>query len=407
MRSDHAVTVDRISKKFRIYQRRPIGFKDHLLSWIHGTHNEYEELWALSDVSLDVKPGEMVGLIGANGSGKSTLLQVIAGIYSPDKGRVVVNGRLRALLELGTGFNAELSGRENSIVNGALMGFSRREIRERLDAIVAFAELERFIDMPLKTYSSGMQIRLAFAIAVHLDPEILILDEVLAVGDDHFYRKCLRRVYSVREAGASILLVSHDLNTIEQLCDRVCLLDRGRLVADGAPVEVLSKYRAAIAESETKEPGELGEGQRWGTGDVRLERVQVCGPDGKPASSFLSGQPVRVRIEFEAAAPVCRPRFGIAIRKDDGSLVAGPNTEISGYPIESVEGKGVIEYRVSDLPLVPGSYVVAAVVYDEKWLTAYDHWERCTKFMVLEEGTRERFGVVVLDGSWRLTELKL
>ena len=404
-----SITVDRVSKKFRLYHRRPAGLKEQLLSSIRGERSVYEELWALRDVSLVVKAGEMVGLIGTNGSGKSTLLQVIAGIYTPDAGHVVVNGRLRALLELGTGFNHELSGRENVLLNGALMGFSRSEIRKRFDSIVSFAELDRFVDMPLKTYSSGMQMRLAFAIAVHLDPEILILDEVLAVGDDHFYRKCLRRVHAIREAGSSILLVSHGLTMVEQLCDRVYLLDEGRLVAEGTPTEVLSQYRAATAVSET-EASSAAEGtgtatpKRWGTGEVRITRVAVCGPDGKPSSFILVGQPMTVRIEFEAAAAVHRPVFGIAIRTDDGALVTGPNTKMSGFATDAVRGGGAIEYRVAQLPLVPGSYLVECAVYDEKLLTAYDHWEQCAKFMVLEAGVGERFGVVVLDASWQLID---
>ena len=225
-----AVSVERVGKKFNISHRDPGGLKERTLSWLTGRHVSHEELWALRDVTLSVAAGEMVGLIGANGSGKSTLLQVIAGIYVPDTGSVAVHGRLRALLELGTGFNPELTGRENVFLNAALLGFGRQQVRARFDTIVAFAELGRFIDMPLKTYSSGMQVRLGFATAIHLDPEVLLLDEVLAVGDDHFQRKCLRRIREIREAGAAILFISHDLAVVQIMTERVMVLNRGRIV---------------------------------------------------------------------------------------------------------------------------------------------------------------------------------
>ncbi len=399
LNTDAAITVHGVSKKFRLYHRGPQGLKERLLSWVGGGRRTYEEFWALRDVSLVVKPGEMVGLIGANGSGKSTLLQVVAGIYYPDEGQVEVNGRLRALLELGTGFNPELSGRDNIFLNGALMGLPRAKLRERLDAIVEFAEIDRFIDMPLKTYSSGMQMRLAFSVAVHLDPEILVLDEVLAVGDDHFFRKCLRRVNTIRQAGAAVLFVSHELLTVEQMCDRVYLVEDGRIVAEGTASDVLSRYRTSIAAGEAKHV----DVKRWGTGDIKIKRVAVSGPRGQPTNTFHTGDPLGIRIEFEAPSRVDRPVFGVAINRDDGTLVTGPNTKMSELVIESVEGEGSIAYVAERLPLIPGSYLVTAAVYDENLIEAYDHWEHCASFMVLEGGTKERFGLVALEASWRLS----
>ncbi len=398
LKSTDAVTVHRLSKKFRFFHRRPSGLKEQAVSWVRGERLAYEELWALRDVSLVVKQGEMVGVVGANGSGKSTLLQVISGIYAPDGGHIAVNGRLRALLELGTGFNPELSGRENVFLNGAFMGFPQAEIRKRFESIVEFAELARFIDMPLKTYSSGMQTRLGFAVAVHLDPQVLILDEVFAVGDDHFYRKCLRRIVDIRNAGASILFVSHALMTVEQMCDRVYLLEEGRIAAEGSASDVLSHYRASLAAGESK-PVNV---KRWGSGDVKIARVTVCGGDGAPSMVFSTGQPLTIRVEYEAPSRVVRPVFGVGIRRADGALVAGPNTKMSGYSIDAVEGVGVIEYRARSLPLIPGSYEVTVSVYDVELITAYDHWEQCAGFVVVEKGTGERFGVVVLDASWEL-----
>lgn len=393
------VAVDGVSKKFRIYHRRPAGLKEQALGWVVGRRSRFEELWAVRDVSLAVHRGETLGVIGANGSGKSTLLQVIAGIYAPDRGAVSVRGRLRALLELGAGFNPDLSGRENVFLNGQLLGFRRAEIKRRFDAMVEFAEVERFIDMPLKTYSSGMQMRLAFAIASHLDPEVLLLDEVLAVGDDHFQRKCLRRVLEIRESGAAILFISHDLATVEKLCDRVCMLEKGTLVAEGPPADVVAEYRASLAG--TAATAETT-GTRWGSGDVKFTRVALQNPNGSQARFFLTGKGFVIRIEFRASDRVSRPVFGISVRSQDGTLITGPNTKMSRYPIDVVSGSGAIEYRIPRLPLLPGTYVVAVACYDEELVHAYDHWERCAEFLVLEGSTRERFGLVTVDAEWQL-----
>ncbi|MFB3854951.1 MAG: ABC transporter ATP-binding protein [Vicinamibacterales bacterium] len=392
-----AVRLHGVGKKFTVRHRRPAGLKDHALSWLRGSPMERGELWALRDVSLSVAGGEMLGVVGANGSGKSTLLQLIAGIYEPDAGTVDVRGRVRAILELGAGFNPELSGRDNVFLSGALLDMTRAEVRRRFDEIVAFAEIEGFIDMPLKTYSSGMQLRLAFATAAHFDPDVLLLDEVLAVGDAAFQRKCLGRIRDVRKSGAAIVFISHDLVTVEQMCDRAATISDGRLVDEGPPVEVVSRYRSAQA------LGTLGRGaqQRWGTGEVRLLGVRTVDAGGQPAAEFCTGEPMTVRLEYEATAEVRNPVFGLAIRRDDGTLVTGPNTKMSGCRIQAVSGRGSLEYVIARLPLLPGVYWLAASVYDEHLVNAYDHWERCAEFVVAATATRERFGLVTLGAEWR------
>ena len=398
MPTSPAVSLQHVGKQFSLRHRGPEGLKERVLWWARGRRIDREELWAVRDVSLEVRPGEMLGVIGTNGSGKSTLLQVIAGIYLPDTGTVAVNGRLRALLELGSGFSPDLSGRENIFLNASLLGFRRADIRQRFDAIVGFAELERFIDMPLKTYSSGMQVRLGFATAIHLDPQILLLDEVLAVGDDRFQRKCLTRIRQIRESGAAIIFISHDLVSVEQLCDRAGLIDEGRLIAEGDPATVVGQYRARLAG--TASP--LGLGARWGNGLVRIERVQTIGPDG-PGPTVRTGDPLSIRIAFSAETPVARPVVGLAIRKHDGTLVTGPNTRMCGFPIAELSGSGAVEYRVPHVPLLPGTYRLAVSIYDEALLNAYDHWEGCADLTVLEGGTLERFGVVTFEGEWRVS----
>ena len=379
-----------------VQHTRHSGLKQRLLMTLTAQPMEREEFWALRDVALDVAPGEMVGLVGANGSGKSTLLQVIAGIYVPDTGSVTVRGRLRSLLELGSGFSPELTGRENVFLNASLLGFAHAEVRRRFDRIVAFAELERFIDMPLKTCSSGMQMRLGFAVAVHLEPEVLLLDEVLAVGDDQFQRKCLHRIREIREGGTSILFISHDLITVEQLCARVGLMAHGRLVRIGKPADIISEYRASLAETRD---GADPASNRWGTGDATIKRVELHLP---PAHSRAcrTDDPLTIRIEFIAHRRLKRPVFGIAIRIDDGTLVSGPNTRMCGVEIDAIEGPGVLEYRIPKLGLLPGGYVVAASIYDQTLQIAYDHIDSCAQFIVLEDGTGERFGVVSLNGTW-------
>jgi ABC-type polysaccharide/polyol phosphate transport system ATPase subunit len=408
-----AVAVAGVGKRFRIHHRRPDSLKERVLSRLRGVRVDVEDVWVLRDVSLEVGAGEMVGLIGANGSGKSTLLQVIAGIYSADAGRVSVRGRLHALLELGAGFNPELTGRENLFLNGALLGFTRADIQRRFDDIVDFAELERFVDMPLKTYSSGMQMRLGFAAAISLAPDILLLDEILAVGDDHFHRKCLRRIREIRRQGAAIVFTSHDLLSVEQLCDRAYLLSQGRLIAGGEPADVVSRYRALLADAEAAEreraapapaPGAAAPDAapvlRWGSGEIRLETVTLLSAAG-PARAFRTGDAMTIVMTAAARRRVERPVFGLALRRADGALASGPNTKMCGRDIEAIAGPCTVEYRIPKLPLLPGTYEIVASIYDYDLIAAYDHWEQCAEFVVLEDGIGERFGVVTLNAEWR------
>jgi len=390
-----AVVVEHVGKTFRLAHAVPADLKGRMLGLLGGTRVSYEPLVALDDVSLQVQPGEMVGLVGANGSGKSTLLQVIAGIYTPDSGRVEIRGRLSALLELGAGFSRDLTGRDNVFLNGALLGFSRDELRRRFDEIVAFAEVERFIDMPLSAWSSGMQMRLAFATAVHLDPEVLVLDEILAVGDDAFQRKCLRRVREIRAAGAAVLFVSHDLVSLEHVCDRAVLLQGGRVVTEGPPASVISTYRAMGAVSRTGE-------RRWGSGHVRITGVTTS-RGAITTSTFRTGDPLTIAIELETPAPVEQPVVGVAVRHQDGMLVSGPNSKMARAPIAVLHGRQRVTLDIPALTLLPGGYVIAVSVYDATLVTAFDHWEGCATLAVLEDGTDERFGVVTLGATWTIS----
>jgi hypothetical protein len=265
----------------------------------------------------------------------------------------------------------------------------------RFDDIVGFAELERFIDMPVRTYSSGMYVRLGFAVAVHLDPEILLVDEALAVGDEHFQRKCLQRIRAFQKDGHTIVLVSHDLTLIEQFCSEVALLDQGRLVASGGPADVVGRYHELDLGR-----GAPGAGHRWGTGDVEITDVEVLSGGTRVDGAVRTREALTVRLHYRCHKPTLRPVFGLAIHRDDGVHLTGPNTRMGGLDIAAIEGAGTIDYAIDGLPLLPGRYYLSAAVYDHDLITPFDHRDRCTPLVVIEGGTAERFGLVELPARW-------
>ena len=383
--------MDRVSKRFWL-SHPAAGLKERLIGAVR--QQAADPLWALSDVSLQIAPGTTSGVIGPNGCGKSTLLQLIAGVLVPDGGTVTTRGRVTSLLELGAGFSPELTGRENVYLNASLHGVPRDTVRARFDAIVAYAELERFIDMPVRTYSSGMYVRLGFAVAVHLDPEIVLIDEAFAVGDAHFQRKCLHTIRDFQREGRTIVLVSHDLHLVEQLCSEVTLLQQGRVVAAGAAAGVIARYHELDIGR-----GAPGTGQRWGTGAVEITSVDVLS-GGRPAATVRTRDAVTIRLHYRCAAPVERPVFGVAIHRDDGVHVTGPNTRTSGLAIDRVEGTGAVDYAIEGLPLLPGRYLVSAAVYDHDLITPFDHRDRVVPLVVVEGGTAERLGIVELGAGW-------
>ena len=289
-------------------------------------------------MSLQIARGETFGLIGPNGCGKSTLLQIVAGILEPDEGSVTATGRITSLLELGAGFSPDLTGRENIFLNASLYGVSRDFIARRFDEIVAFSELERFIDMPVRTYSSGMYVRLGFAVAVHLDPEVILVDEAFAVGDERFQRKCLHTIRDFQKRGTTLVMVSHDLLLIEHLCTRAALLEQGTLAAVGAPADVIGHYHAL---NTGRDLG--GTGHRWGTGAIQITHVELFSGDRRldAASPTVSTRDaLRVRVHYTCPEPVDRPVFGLAIHRDDGVHVTGPNTHMAGIDMGTVAGEG-------------------------------------------------------------------
>jgi lipopolysaccharide transport system ATP-binding protein len=393
-----AVALRSVSKRFTLYHQGGTGLKDRLVGLVGGRRDVRETFWALRDVGFDVARGETLGLIGHNGCGKSTLLQIIAGILEPDGGTVTTSGRITSLLELGAGFSPDLSGRDNVFLNAALHGVPAAVIRSRFDEIVAFAELGRFIDTPVRNYSSGMYMRLGFAVAAHLDPEIVLVDEALAVGDEAFQRKCLRKIQHFQAEGVTVIIVSHDLLLVERLCSRACLLQRGELVAVGPAADVISRYHQIAAAS-----GEVAGEYRWGSREIEIPQVRLLDGQDRPLTSLRTGETLTIAFGYRAAAPVSRPVFGLAVYHEDGTHLTGPNTRTGGLSVPDVAGEGEVRYTIDHLPLLPGRYVVSVSAYDYHLVEPLDHRERVATFTVTEGGTLERFGKVTLGGTWRLS----
>jgi lipopolysaccharide transport system ATP-binding protein len=396
------IRFDAVSKKFVIHHERARSFQELALSLFRRDERASEEFWALRDVSFTVEQGETVGIIGSNGAGKSTLLKLISRIIEPTSGRVEVQGRVGALLELGAGFHPDLTGRENVFLNGSILGLSRAQIQRKIDDIVAFAELERFVDIPVKFYSSGMYVRLGFSVAVHTDPEVLLVDEVLAVGDQNFQHKCLERILEMQQQGVTICFVSHGLGTVRQLCSQAVWLNQGVVQAAGEVDDTVSAYlRHAAAEEGARSAAAASENERrWGTGGVEVVSVSFLDAKGRERLVFRVGEPWIVRLHYRASERIERPVFGLAVHRNDGLHICGPNTQFASLDIPFVEGEGDIWYRVDDLPLMEGTYFVSVSVHNRADSVMYDYHDRLHSFKVRQVGKGERYGLMRLGGEW-------
>jgi lipopolysaccharide transport system ATP-binding protein len=400
-----SVRFANVSKRFILRHERPHSFQEMVLRLFDPRRRgSSEELWALQGVSFTVEPGETVGLIGPNGAGKSTALKLIARILEPTAGFIETKGKVFALLELGAGFHPDLTGEENIYLNGSVLGLGRKEITRKLDQIVAFAGLGDFIDTPVKHFSAGMYVRLGFAIAVHLEPEILLIDEVLAVGDMTFQIKCWDKITELQQEGITIVLVSHDLDAVQKLCSRVIWLDHGQVRAQGAANEITTQYRNAVLASleggRSKFRRGIAEGRRWGTGEAEILGVEFLDEKGDPRWTIRTGEAMVARIRYRASKKLDRPTFGVAIYRSDGVHINGPNTRLSGYDIDHIEGEGFIDYRVDALPLLPGIYQFSAAIYDYESIHPYDHHHRLYTFVVQPGGTTEHEGLFQIPCRW-------
>lgn len=388
-----AITVEEVTKEFRL---RAAGrtLKSAAIDILRGRSGR-RRFAALRDVSFSVQRGETVGLIGANGAGKSTLLSILSGTMAPTRGRVSVTGTVSSLLELGAGFHPDLTGRENVYLYGAIMGLSRARMRERFDAVVAFSGLKEFIDQPVKHYSSGMYVRLGFAVAVEVDPDVLLIDEVLAVGDADFQRKCLNKMKEFRERRKTMLIISHDLHTIQSVSDRILLLDEGQVKGLGRPDQVVNQYRAASSAGKAK-----GMGREWGTGEVRLMDVCFLDRTGSERATFGWGERVTAVLRYHASGCIERPVFGFAVCDEQGRLVHGSNTQIAGVTIPEVTGSGEIRLQLDELNLASGTYLFSFSVHSEDHTKNYHRLEHRFPLTVTTETPFE--GVCYLPSKWEL-----
>lgn len=421
---DVAISIESLSKAYRIGLREEL--EDSLLraffGWFRAPLRSYRRLrratdlsedeagddvvWALRDVSLEVRQGEVLGIIGRNGSGKSTLLKVLSRITSPTAGRATIRGEVSSLLEIGTGFHPELTGRENVYLNGAILGLTRRGIDQRFDAIVDFAGVDRFLDTPVKHYSSGMRVRLAFSVAAHLEPEVLLIDEVLAVGDAAFQRKCLGKMQEVAGSGRTVLFVSHSMSAIAALCDRVALLDNGKLIELGESDAVIERYLARSFEAPTLDLAARTD--RAGNGALRIEGLDVRTGDGVPVTTVLVGQEVQLVLRFAAPAPLGDTTFGITLLDHLGRVITTLWTEYTGESFAQLPASGEVVCTVPRFPLLPGLYSlrVAARVRG----VVADAIEDAAELHVLPGdffGTGrspKTSGLVVVPHAWRLRE---
>ncbi len=366
------IRVSDVSKKF--YINRDTSLKDRVLNR-RRTERHVKEFWALHHVSFEIEPAKTLGLIGANGSGKSTLLKIIGGILTPNEGFVERRGRLAALLELGSGFHGDLTGRENVFLNASILGFSRRQTQALFDTIVEFSGVSEFIDTQVKFYSSGMFVRLAFAVAVHVDPDVLLVDEVLAVGDEPFQRKCMERIKQFQRDGKTIILVTHGLDMVRQLCDRVIMLEHGEVTIDGTPVAALRAFRDRYEQ-------EVVALDETGTRRIEVRKVQVTDGDGAPKERFNSGERLGIELDVATNAPTDDWEVGVAIINHLDVIVYGTNTRMQGVELPPIDGPRRVRFTFDEIPMIEGQYMVTVALHNNDETEQYHRLERIASFRV-------------------------
>ncbi|MBD3414298.1 MAG: ATP-binding cassette domain-containing protein [Candidatus Aminicenantes bacterium] len=401
---DPAVKVDSLSIRFMLPQEKGAQTpkKKGLIQKFK--KRPKKEFWALEDVEFEVQKGEILGVIGGNGAGKSTLLKIIAGIFPPTRGEVKTRGTVAPLIELGAAFNPELNGLENIYLSGSIYRIPRKVIKESLDDIIDFSGLRQFIRVPVKNYSSGMFMRLAFSLVIFFKPKIVLIDEVFSVGDEAFQQKSFERVLSFRKENASIILVTHDANLITQICDRVLVLSEGKSSFLGGAEDAVRHYRQLIQSGEglnkEQKPPPEPESSRWGSKEVEIVSVDFADQTGQIKKEFTPGDYFEARIRFESRLQNKAPVFGVAVSTIYKLFIYGPNTLEADFP-KDIPSSGVVRFVIPELPLMEGDYLFSAAVYDETLSKAYDHHEQMYHFRVLGDQKKE-FGSVKIRSSWKL-----
>jgi lipopolysaccharide transport system ATP-binding protein len=391
--TDYAIALTNVCKSYRLWGRGSqfATLKSALLKR-DLTLTPETSVEAVRDVSFAVDRGEAFGIIGRNGSGKSTLLKLISGILKPTSGSVKVNGRVAALIELGAGFHPEITGRENIYINGIMLGLSRKEIDARFDQIVAFSGIPEFIDQPVKTYSSGMYVRLGFAVAVHVDPDVLLIDEVLSVGDEEFSAKCVAKIQEMKYRGVTLIFVTHQLDQVRNLCDRALWLDHGEPETIGDPVRVVDAYLQAVSSTQTAAPrvaaaepeaprDDPNEEERWGSGELVLSRVALVDNRGNELVALGPGTPVAIEMDVVVRVPQDEFVIGIGIYHADGACVYGTNTDLEGLMPERIETNGRVRFIMPALDLVAGTYRIDAAIHTRNG-RAFDYRRGAIRFVV-------------------------
>ncbi|WP_181884449.1 ABC transporter ATP-binding protein [Neobacillus piezotolerans] len=437
MNSNIAISIQGISKNFKIFKDKPVSLKEKILKL---RSNHFEPFNAVKNVSLDIKKGETVGLIGHNGCGKSTLLKLISQILYPDQGMVIVNGRISSLIELGAGFHPDFTGRENIYINGSIFGLSKNQIDERIDEIIRFSELGSFIENPVRTYSSGMYMRLAFSVAINVDPEILLIDEILSVGDSNFQKKCYNKIEGFKNSGVTIIIVAHDLGTIEKICDRVIWMDKGVVREQGDPDRVVNLYTQYMnkkfveqrqeehkhkEEKKKQADKKHQEGQqypkeemqveeelktsqqvfsddiRWGSKEVEITGARILNNKHESTNVILAGESLDIEIDYKINQPQEEYIFGMGFYTVDKYLVYGNNTQISKLKITELKEKGTVKFKINECNLLSGNYKLNVAIVDKNH-RALDFIKFYQDFTVISND--KAVGVHSIDHKWEIIQ---
>ena len=392
----NAIEVKSLSKNFRLYHERNRYIK---AAFLRGRRAKYEEFIALNDVSFDVPHGATLGIIGSNGSGKTTMLKCLTGIYTPERGSIKINGKVAALLELGAGFHPELTGSENVYLNGAILGMTKRDVELKFDKIVEFAGLEKFINTPVKNFSSGMVVRLGFSIAAHVEPKILLIDEILSVGDQDFQRKSTEKIEEFRREGRTIVVVSHSLGLVQQLCKEVIWLDKGKIRQSGLATDVISAYTGGSYAEHLERDDESRE--RWGTGDARINLIELLSSDETNIKHFDSDAAVKVRCQINAHVRLESPILRVRVTKLNGDVVWATSTQRVSNSIRVLDGPATATLDIPKFGLLEGTYYLSASISNSTSTTEFDHCQNWLRFNVHKTNLFDE-GIVSVESAWSL-----